>query len=404
MQRDSLANGGQAAALDSEAGAADSYRRYLELPGVARATAVALAAGCHQGRLSVNGKPLCNVLRPRFLSHDRRERLTRSAEALAALLERAGNHLLASDRLLDLVAASEQEREIWAIDPGYRGFALTSRLDAFFHESEIRFIEYNAESPAGIGFSDRLTEIFNDLPVTGAWRERREREHAEGRASLLNALLDAYREWGGTGRPAIAIIDWEDVITRNDFEICADYFLQSGFPTVIADPRRLAYRNGSLWLDDLRIDLVYRRVLLHELLGKSADVRPLLHAYRDGAICIVNSPRSKLLHKKGVFALLSEGELGLPMTAREKDLIQETIPWTRRLGGAQTEYRGESWDLGRLLRTHQDRFAIKPADDYGGRGIVLGWECSAEDWERVIDTSFDGEFVVQERVNVPTES
>ncbi|GAC1468913.1 MAG: hypothetical protein PVSMB1_17560 [Gemmatimonadaceae bacterium] len=318
------------------------------------------------------------------------------------MFERAGDHLLASDRLLDLVGASEQERELWAIDPGYPGYTLTSRLDSFMVSDSVRFVEYNAESPAGIGFEDVLSEVFAGLPAMRAWhRDAASPYTSRGRSHLLDTLLWTYRAHGGSGTPTIAIIDWDDVITRRDFEICADYFRSHGVPTVIADPRRLTYEHGEVQLGDVCIDLVYRRVLLHELLAKSAEIQPLLDAYRDGAICMVNSPRSKLLHKKSVFALLSDQGLGLDVSPHERDVIERTITWTRYVFRGTTEFHGRKVDLPNLLLSEQERFAVKPVDDYGGRGVALGWDLPRDAWEQALERALNGGYIVQERVPVP---
>jgi hypothetical protein len=46
---------------------------------------------------------------------------------------------------------------------------------------------------------------------------------------------------------------------------------------------------------------------------------------------------------------------------------------------------------------------LKPNDDYGGRGIVLGWLASAEEWERTLRGALEAPYVVQERIPLPSE-
>jgi hypothetical protein len=384
--------------------AADSYHGTLLADrDLAARTHEALLRAHQEYRLMIRERPLCNVLRPRFVDATNAAVLARAAAIVADVLERAGRRLLSTDRLLDPVGAAEAEREIWAIDPGYEGLTLTSRLDSFMAAGRIRFIEYNAESPAAIGFCDVLTEIFEGLPAMQAWG-RAPRQTAHAREHLLRVLLEAYQEWGGRGRPSIAVIDWADVITRRDFELCAEHFRARGFPTVICDPRELERdRGGRVTYRGERIDLVYRRVLLHELLEKAPEAQALLGGYREGAVCVVNSPRSKLLHKKTVFAMLSEGTLGIDVTDGEQAVIDGTVPWTRTVRPAETTYHGATVDLIRLLREDRDRFVLKPADDYGGRGIVLGWESSTREWEEALESGANGGLVVQERVEVPEE-
>ena len=370
-------------------------------PQLASRTHSALVDAHRKHDLAFQGRMLCNVLRPRFLTRQRADELTRLSTVVARVLERAGEHLLASDTLLDLVGASEEERAIWSVDPGYPGFTLTSRLDSFMIDEEPRFVEYNAESPAGIGYTDILSEIFEQLPAMHSWEKRDLLRRFDGCRHLLDTLLWAYRAWGGVGAPSIAIIDWEDVSTRRDFELCAAYFREHNVQTVVADPRRFQYRAGRLWFGDTPITLVYRRVLLHELLEKASEATALLSAYRDGAICMVNSPRSKLLHKKALFALLSDGQLQLDLSAEERSVVDRCIPWTRLLETGTTTYEGRAVDLVPFVLSEQHRLALKPVDDYGGRGVVLGWEATPDEWDRAVGHAVERHYIVQERVPIP---
>src|SRR5947199_9861893 len=84
--------------------------------------------------------------------------------------------------------------------------------------------------------------------------------------ALLDALVASYREWGGTASPPlIAIVDWREVPTFSEFELMRDAFTALGVPTVICDPRDLAFDAGRLWADGRPVDLVYRRVLINDM-------------------------------------------------------------------------------------------------------------------------------------------
>jgi len=352
-------------------------------------------------RLFFQGRLLCSVLRPRFMTSGRVSGIKRISDRLAAILERYGLWLLESDQRLNLIHASESEREIWSIDPGYPGLTLTSRLDAFMFGNEPRFVEYNAESPAGIGYCDRLSDVFEDLPAVTEWSHTHQIERFYARRHLLESILWAYTTWGGKGVPRIAIVDWEHVSTRRDFELCAEYFRRHGVSTLIEDPRNLKYHSGRLWAGNEEVTLIYRRVLLHELLEKRHEARELLDAYRDGAVCMVNSPRSKILHKKTAFALLSEHASGVKLTQEEIDMVDEVVPWTRTVRSGTTEYHGTQVDIMRFILSERNRLVLKPGDDYGGRGVVLGWETDNAEWEHAVEEAAEKQFVVQERVSVP---
>ena len=47
---------------------------------------------------------------------------------------------------------------------------------------------------------------------------------------------------------------------------------------------------------------------------------------------------------------------------------------------------------------------LKPNDEYGGAGIVLGWEVSDSAWAAAIEQALAEPFIVQERIGLPEES
>src|SRR5436305_14533333 len=107
---------------------------------------------------------------------------------------------------------------------------------------------------------------------------------------LLEALVASYREWGGTvAPPLIAIVDWREVPTWTEFEILRDAFTAEGVPTIICDPRELSFANGELTAQGRRIDLVYRRVLMNDIVARPDDCAALVGAYAARSVCVANT-------------------------------------------------------------------------------------------------------------------
>ena len=149
---------------------------------------------------------------------------------------------------------------------------------------------------------------------------------------LLQSLLQAYREWGGDKeQPQIAIVDWKGVSTESEFRILQKYFTAEGYSTIIADPDDLRYHDGQLSCGDFVIDIVYKRVVIHEFLERCAEDHPLAQAYADRRVCIANSFRTKLAHKKAGFAILSNPRYMDLFAADELQVLRRHIPWTRRV-------------------------------------------------------------------------
>ncbi|MCA1639060.1 MAG: hypothetical protein LC768_12135 [Acidobacteria bacterium] len=170
-----------------------------------------------------------------------------------------------------------------------------------------------------------------------------------------------------------------------EFYVLQEYFESRGFPTLIADPRELEYDGDSLRVGDFAIDIFYKRILIHEFLENFDETHPLSRAYADGRVFMANSFRSKIAHKKAGFAILSDEQYEKLFTPEQLAVIHRHIPWTRRVCDCRMTREGREIDLLEFLRRGREEFLLKPNDDYGGKGIKLGWEMSQAEWETALN-------------------
>ena len=353
-------------------------------------------------------RALCTVLRPRFLSAAQYRFLQRRAGAILGAFNTAYRAAIEDEQLLAQFRLADWECALIRHDPGFRDPSPVSRLDAFFvgESGGLRFTEYNAETPAGGAYNDVLTEAFYGLPIVREFLKHWDLRPLPARHNVLHALLDAYQQWSGTrALPRIAIVDWAEVPTRNEFLLFQDYFERQGIQCVIADPREMQYTGGRLLADGAPVDLVYKRVLITELVEREGLDNPVIRAVRDNAVCMVNPLRCKVLHKKASLAVLSDERNAKLFTADERDAIDAHIPWTRVVEERTTSAPGADnpVDLLPFIAAHRDQLVLKPNDEYGGKGIVLGWEVSQSEWEQATRVALGEPYIVQQRVALPSE-
>ena len=98
--------------------------------------------------------------------------------------------------------------------------------------------------------------------------------------------------------PRIAILDWREVPSYSEFVLFAEYFKSQGLECIITDPREVEYTNGRLVAGDFHITLIYKRVLVSELVERGGMDHPVVRAVRDGAVCMVNPFAAKSCIKK----------------------------------------------------------------------------------------------------------
>ena len=367
-----------------------AFHALLENQRLAADSVQALSDGQRERRLMFGERPLCVAMRPQLLTSRRYEQAVAAAEGVASALAALEKAVLQdADLRRELGLESEEERLAMA-DPGFKFSSPSVRLDSFFAD-EVRFVEYNAESPAGMAYSDNLTDVFKQLPVMKAFRKRFRGKFLPTRRRQLGAMLHAFRQWGRSATPVIAIVDWEGLPTAPEFEMFKTFFEDAGIKTVICDPRTLEFRRGKLYAGGRAVNLVYRRVLTSELLARGDDTLALREAYVAGAVCVVNSFRAKLLHKKMSLALLSDDRYQRLYTPAQRAAIRRHVPWTRRVRP----------ELAAQIARRRKTMVLKPNDEYGGNGVILGWTVDQAEWEAAIEVAITESYVVQEAVEIP---
>ena len=351
-------------------------------------------------------RPLCTVLRPRFMTPEQYRFLQSRTRVLLRAFDKAYRRAIEDADFRAQFGLLDWEEELVRHDPGFRNPSPTSRVDTFFvtDRGGLRLTEYNAETPASPAYNDVLTEILYGLPVMREFLRRYEVRALPARHSVLHALVDAYRQWSdGREAPRVAILDWREVPSYSEFVLFAEYFKSQGLECIIADPREVEYRDGRLVSGDFHITLIYKRVLISELVERGGLDQPVVRAVRDGAVCMVNPFRCKILHKKASLAVLSDERNADLFTAEEREAIDAHIPWTCRVEQRHARIHDQAIDLIPYIVEHRENLVLKPNDEYGGKGIVLGWQVDAAGWEQAIMTALSEPYIVQERVAIPSE-
>ena len=343
-----------------------------------------------------NTIPIC--MAPALVSAQRLKPIQQSMQRLVRILTKL-QEPLRDPFWLTRLGIPPEEQELIALDSGIQAGGLIARVDGFLgpasgDDTGYRIVELNTDSPGGAAFMD---VCYAALRKTGVWKRFCALHPGKYLASDkrdLPLLLHAWEQWGGVGLPRIAIVDWITVNTAAEFELLRRRYLAAGVDTIVADPRELDFSEGKLRdYDGKPIDLIYRRVLMEDLLAQPEAVQPLLRAFRAGAVCVVNPLTCKPLTVK---SLLSQVHLAdfekMPVTRSELAFLRHLIPWTADV---------EDSPMLERVRRQRETTILKPADSYGGQGLFLGWEMTQQAWEGAIQEAVQNRYVAQERVFIP---
>jgi len=351
------------------------------------------------------GRVLCPFAMPQFVAREDYEQVRAAARGIYSATLKIWKAL--GPDLHDLVGLTAEERELVALDPGAASPSPLSRLDSFLTETSYAFVELNAETPAGLGYADVLSDVFLDLGVMRELQKSFTIHRPRPCVKLLETLITCYRQAGGEkANPTIAIVDYDEVPTRTEHHILRDLFEALGASAIVCDPRAMTFEAGALRHNGVVVDIVYKRLLVNELLEKADEVKPLIDAARARACVYVNPFGCKPIHKKAIFAVLTD-DAHLPLfTDSERAAIARTVPWTRVVSEGRTTYQGQPIDLVPFMRDPARRaeLVLKPNDEYGGKGVFLGFESSEAEWDEAIAASLKSPYVVQGKVDIGRQS
>ena len=350
------------------------------------------------------GNTIPFVLMPHFVSPGQLRRVKRAVACLSGVLDRFCDAYAEDERLRDELAVPPAEDALIRLDPGFSRPLKICRLDAFLQGYDVKFLEFNADSPAGIGYTDVLYEGLArsvSLPRVSAEFET---SYTPMLPVLVETLMSAYRELRAKGgelpeTPRLALVDVAGSPSVPEFRIICDAAKRAGIEALHATLDEVEYDGSLLRAQGEPVHLVYRRALLEDL--PEGD---LIAAARDRRAAVVNPFRARVANNKKLFALLGDPRFAHLVDDSERGVIAETIPWTRVLRDGREHYGDWVVDLLAFVSDNRERLVMKPASDYGGHGVSLGMETEQTEWDRLIeDHHGQGDYVVQEYVPVPEE-
>jgi glutathionylspermidine synthase len=386
-----------------------TYNSLLEKdPGLARECSDQFNRNMEERNVRFGDMIISNLLRPYFVSSDESNRFQEIIDALSSCTKKIIRLSHESKMLAEYLRLTKEEDDLISCKNGYSNKVVINRLDAFFNsdKKDIKFLEFNADSPGGIGYNDIMTRFYLDLPIFKILKKKYHyRFHPiNTRKHLLKSLLDCYQNFGGKKKPTIGLIAWDHIKTYPEFAFIKECFEKEGYKTIIANPRALEYRKNSLCFKDTKIDLVLRKVLTSQILKYSDELKGLITAYKENRVCFANPLNSFLLSMKGVLAMLTDKKYSYLFTEKEKKIAKEVIPWTRKVEETKTDYKGKEIDLLDLIVKKRESFVLKPCDSFGAEGVFIGSETKQSDWEQTIKEGLKTRYIVQEKIRLPEET
>lgn len=352
--------------------------------------------------LDLSGKPVSAFLRPHFLTRRQYDALQKGGEGLWTAIDRLRTMVLADPALLNRLDLLPGERMLAEMNPGYKHFAVTSLLDSHINNGAMRFSHFSAETPVGVLYQDMLSDLFYDTAPVKEFRKRHKLSKIPSVKYLQSALLKAFRDFGGRKTAQIGILEFKqpfETIESREHQLLAEYLTAHGNPAEVVSPEQLEYKNGVLRKGEFVIDVVYRRIRTQEFLVKyDLTVHPLVRAYREGAVCLVNSFRSDIAQRKAMLDLLTDETVIGKFPLAERKAIRALVPITRVMSERKVQWGSETVDLLDFVLRNREKLVLRPNSESAEMSEFIGASMDDVQWDRACKRAIRERYVVQEVV------
>ncbi len=339
------------------------------------------------------GKPIPFLYQPMFFTEEDIDLFKKVGKILMSITNKVTNKYLESPQYRKKFKYPKLLEELILMDPGYDINIPIGRFDLFYGgKDKYKFIEINTDGTSGMNEDNIFSDILLESESMKIMKERYDISYFELINSWVEEFIKIYDKFNNkVDKPNIAIVDFKESGIIAEFETFKRAFIEKGYNAVIADPRDLKYRDKKLYYKDMKIDLIYRRIVTAEFIEKSSEIPDLIEAYKDGSVCSIGSLRSQIMHNKIIFKILHDEETLAFLSEEERELIRNHIPITEEFSGDEKIYE-------KVLK-NKDKYIIKPIDSFASQGVSAGRDFSNEEWEEILTKCWNKDYLFQEFID-----
>lgn len=286
---------------------------------------------------------------------------------------------------------SKELEQLILCDSGYTQPLPIARIDLFFNEDDFsfKFCEFNADGASAMNEDRELNIAFNNDKIFSKFKDKYNVREFELFDTWVKELFNIYSTFKyRVENPTIAIVDFMESATSEEFKIFKNRFEAMGYKTLIEDITTLKYNDGLYSKDGEKIDIVYRRAVTSELMEKIDQASAFIEAIKDKKTCIIGSLRTQVIHNKIIYKIMHQKETFEFLNEEEIQFIEDHIPMTYWLKDGE-------FDFDEVVN-NKDKWIIKPDDLYGARGVYAGVDYSKEEYKKLVKENTNKGYLLQE--------
>ena len=336
------------------------------------------------------GKPVPFLYHPMLYTEKDVENFNKMVDILISITNKVTQRYLDSKEFRKKFGYSQLLEELILVDNGYDINVPIGRFDLFYYDNDnFKFCEFNTDGSSAMNEDNTIGNILLQTEALKEFGERYDLSIFELIDRWVDDSISIFREWNKRiERPNVAIVDFIESGTSAEFEVFKKAFINKGYNAIITDPRGLKYRDGHLYFEDYRIDLVYRRIVTFELIQKANEIPDFIEAYINKAFCSIGSIRSQIMHNKVIFKILHDEDTLEFLSEEEREFVRKRILITGLFKGERQVYN--------TVLNNKDKYIMKPLDLNASQGVYAGRDLSQEEWKTRLDKNWNTDYIYQE--------
>lgn len=314
---------------------------------------------------------------------------------LYGIFDKVIQHYYEDEAYRKLFGFEKELEELILREKKYASNIPIARIDIFYNEDtgDFKFCEFNTDGTSAMNEDRELNKAVRLTKAYEVFAKKYEISTFELFDTWVEEFLKIYGEFAGnTGKrriPNVAIVDFMENATEQEFKIFKERFEAKGIRAEICEIRELTYRDNKLYSKEgMEIDAIYRRAVTSDIMKHYGEVTAFLQAVREEAVCLIGEFRTQIVHNKILFKILHDEKTQVLLTEKEKEYVRKHVPFTVNLEAGKFDYKE--------VIQNKDRWIVKPEDSYGSQGVYAGVEYGQDEWKKKVDGAIGKHYLLQE--------
>ena len=336
------------------------------------------------------GKPVPFLYHPMFFTEKDIENFDYISNMIMSISNKVTNHYVENKDFRKKFGFPDFIEDLIEVDNGYDINVPIGRFDLFYKDlDEYMFCEINTDGSSAMNEDNTIGRILLESEAFRDFGEIYDLSYFELIDSWVEKSIEIFKKYDpDESKHNVAIVDFVESGTSAEFEEFLKTYKRHGYNCIIADPRDLVYKDGGLYKDDYRIDMVYRRIVTFELIEKVDEIPDFIEAYKNKAFCCIGSIKSQVVHNKIIFKILHDEDTLELFTEEERDFVKKHIPVTGLFEGDMSTFE--------MVLNNKDKYIMKPKDMNASQGVFTGKDLNPGEWKKKLEEVWNTHYIFQE--------